>query len=434
MSNQKIKTLLAAIVAIIFLSSSAWAGIAEDTVWVRKTDQSSGFAKLKFFDNDTKFVGMGLNDVLFFDTETGTEFARIPIAHEVFFINNDTQFIQLNEEQTKFMIWSFPELVVVDSIVNDDRTITGDIILSNDERYLIATIEEKSVRTWDLQTNAILKTKEFIAQDDEKGKIEQSQFMNNSDFFLMIKGEEYITPQPSNELVKTGFLGRYSTQTLELIDTVDYFFESTPDAKESGEGKADYCLSNSDKYIAYTSYYFVERQCMVEVYDFVTKELICTTTPECGIAIFSPDDEYFVVYGNNFGLEIWKLETGEPVYRYSTGSIAPIALTNNMKYILVGNGYNLILVNAQYDYSGIEETEVTAEIYPNPTSNLINVETNPEIQYSVAIVDVLGNMHHQEEIMGIEVYTYDVSALPVGTYFLQLSSQVSNVTYKFIKE
>jgi alpha-tubulin suppressor-like RCC1 family protein len=64
-------------------------------------------------------------------------------------------------------------------------------------------------------------------------------------------------------------------------------------------------------------------------------------------------------------------------------------------------------------------------VYPNPVSNVLNIETNTEGGYFQ-----LFNMYGQQVLSGKTAQPIDVSALPQGTYFVKVGSEQA----KFIKQ
>jgi len=103
MNYQTIKLWLLVVVATL-ATQSAFADFAHDTVWYKQTDQTYGFWKLEFSDNDSLIAASGYDDVIFHETATGKEIIRIPGASEVVFINNGATFIKVNKGKTKLEI------------------------------------------------------------------------------------------------------------------------------------------------------------------------------------------------------------------------------------------------------------------------------------------------------------------------------------------
>ena len=69
------------------------------------------------------------------------------------------------------------------------------------------------------------------------------------------------------------------------------------------------------------------------------------------------------------------------------------------------------------------------KIYPNPTSNVINIQGDIS-DLKVIIYDILGKVLMQAEAQE----SIDISFLKKGTYFLFLTNNSINSTYKIIKK
>ena len=69
------------------------------------------------------------------------------------------------------------------------------------------------------------------------------------------------------------------------------------------------------------------------------------------------------------------------------------------------------------------------KIYPNPTSNVINIQGDIS-DLKVIIYDILGKVLMQAEAQE----RIDISFLKKGTYFLSLTNNLTNSTYKIIKK
>jgi hypothetical protein len=83
---------------------------------------------------------------------------------------------------------------------------------------------------------------------------------------------------------------------------------------------------------------------------------------------------------------------------------------------------------------GIEELDQTAEIYPNPTSDFINIKLDNQITsniegYNLEIYNQLGEKIKSPFVLENESLRIDVSSLPKGIYLIKLNDK----TYSFLK-
>ena len=76
--------------------------------------------------------------------------------------------------------------------------------------------------------------------------------------------------------------------------------------------------------------------------------------------------------------------------------------------------------------------EETLKLYPNPTKNLINIQTQEHGAYSIEISSLKGQIIHRNEFTGAS-YQSDLSSLKNGIYFLRISSENQVSTRKIVK-
>ena len=87
------------------------------------------------------------------------------------------------------------------------------------------------------------------------------------------------------------------------------------------------------------------------------------------------------------------------------------------------------------DCAGIEETQIFANIYPNPTSGLVNVElslilSNAKIQ----LVDLQGKILFTNTEFNGQNLLLDLNSLSAGIYLLQIEQNNQISQFRLIKE
>lgn len=143
-------------------------------------------------------------------------------------------------------------------------------------------------------------------------------------------------------------------------------------------------------------------------------------TPEYPLGTYA----YFVTIDANL----------DPVYPYTIG-------LSYYGTVQAGNtgpngGHNTVTEPVvTYTPSGIfeNETEVTAMIYPNPTSDYLSVFINPvaENNFVVEIIDAQGRkVFELKNVQPAITYTYDITKLAAGVYTLLLSNDATRYTQK----
>jgi len=397
----------------------------QDTVWMRMTDQGVGMFQVKFSNNDSIIWAMGLEDGLFFYSNNGNQIRKIQGNNEVFFLENDTKFLRLNQQRTKFEIFGIQNFFVIDTLENDGTIINEypKCDVSIDEHYLIAPIP-KGFRIWDLYTRKILKTK--IIPDEPN--LKSAGFANlrlicNSNKIIGQLGKTYYNPNNPDKPITVGNFVIYDFFTM---DSIDYFKNSQY-----------FRLSKTCKYIVYGT---GDPNYGVEVYDFNTKELlwkIPVNGPSLTGIEFSPDDKYLVTTCGD--MKIWDMETGNINYNYKDGSYRNLDISNDGKKIITSVGEYLILYPAKWQGTPVKTEEINPIIiYPNPTNGFITLNFNqqlPEIT-NINLNNTNGilirNLYNNFLEPGQQALNFDVNDLANGSYFVNVSSSHENIVFKII--
>jgi len=408
------------------------ADIAHDTIWTKQTDQTYGFWKLQFSDNDSLIAASGYDDVIFYETATGKEIIRIPGASEVVFINNGANFIKVNKGKTKLEIWDSKTLTQIDTLECMGKP-GGEHRLSKDGKYLLGVVKFGIIsgfRIWDLNTKKIIKEKIFpIDASVVSIGIVKPDFVCNNNNIIAQFSKTVRTPGNPDHPKYYKTYSSFTIYDFNSLDSIDSFPNSTV-----------FFLSPNCKYIAYA-----KSNQYIEIYDFNTRELIHTFQLPVPFNLtglkFSSDEKYLVTSSSDAvnGLNIWSCETGKLIYKYPNGTYRTIALSHNMKYIVFDTGGYFFLLYGRYDYVNVMDSpENTGTLYPNPTTGNYTLKFNQlasEIT-TIQITDLQGNIVKPifsgfiEQ--GIKTYNISVNELPNGTYFVQVINEHQNLSLKLI--
>lgn len=79
--------------------------------------------------------------------------------------------------------------------------------------------------------------------------------------------------------------------------------------------------------------------------------------------------------------------------------------------------------------SDTKKESIKKVLYPNPTSDILNIKSNSEIQ-SIEVFDISGRKMNTE----LNGHKVDVSHLSSGSYTIIITSKDGNVSEKFIKK
>lgn len=98
------------------------------------------------------------------------------------------------------------------------------------------------------------------------------------------------------------------------------------------------------------------------------------------------------------------------------------------------SGSGIFVHKMRQSFAGISENlnESNFLIYPNPSNNYINVETNLK-DYSLSVFDVMGKLIYKEKTPQNKT-RINISNFSNGIYFLQLANGDKIISKKFIKE
>lgn len=96
-------------------------------------------------------------------------------------------------------------------------------------------------------------------------------------------------------------------------------------------------------------------------------------------------------------------------------------------------GFHQVIVSKLTTSVNDAEEEVQIKIYPNPTSQWLNVSSSTDLTDATVIINPIdGQIIYRKKIIG-SFHSIDIKDLSVGTYILQLIKGGQVTSYKFIK-
>ena len=90
------------------------------------------------------------------------------------------------------------------------------------------------------------------------------------------------------------------------------------------------------------------------------------------------------------------------------------------------NGSGILLENEDFEIQPIE-------IFPNPTTHLLNVKLPKTSSVDFSIFDIYGKNIFNKKENSIQESVLNIEHLPNGIYFLKIKVEGTEQTYKFIK-
>ena len=98
---------------------------------------------------------------------------------------------------------------------------------------------------------------------------------------------------------------------------------------------------------------------------------------------------------------------------------------NRLKYVC-SNGNGIILQNEDLDHHNIE-------IFPNPTSDILNIKLEKIASSKLAIFDALGNRVLEKNNLAEKEFQLSTANFSEGIYFLKIEIEGKIMIKKFIK-
>src|SRR3989339_1681655 len=348
-----------------------------DLVWSLKTDQSAGFYMVKFSNTDSLIVGHGYDYDLFFDAKTGQEIQRILGNKEIFFINNDNNFIRRNQQATK---------------------------------------------------NKILKTKWFPKEENlQKFNIYNIKFLCDNRI-IATHYKEYKNPSNPNNPIRKIYHSIFDFNSLDSIDVYKemvYF--------ELSNNCIKIAFNTGDPNYGVEVYDFNTKE-------FLWK-LPINGPSLTGIEFSPDDKYLVTSNGpGTNALKIWSIEIGNETYDYGIGSRDCIDVSHDGEFIVSSSASRLTLREAKFGINTVPgDSGITPQIiYPNPTTGIATIQyqqpfsenTNMYITgINGQIVKPILNNYLEEGIKTIDFNTQDISN---GIYFVKVENTHLSLVFKLI--
>jgi hypothetical protein len=115
------------------------------------------------------------------------------------------------------------------------------------------------------------------------------------------------------------------------------------------------------------------------------------------------------------------------------------ALINGSYAVIVTNSTNCSATSTcvVIDYIGLDENNLSFNVYPNPTTGAINIVIDQTTaNYDVTVEDMNGRAiaNFGSLINGNGVYSLDLSNVVTGVYFIKLRNELEERTVRIIKQ
>jgi len=107
---------------------------------------------------------------------------------------------------------------------------------------------------------------------------------------------------------------------------------------------------------------------------------------------------------------------------------------NNYWNTFTPTNYSGIMINLKENTTSLQQAKINNyKLYPNPTSNILNIESEDCIN-SIKILNVIGEIKRSIQLYKSGIVSIDVTDLESGSYFLKIETKNNAETLKFIKQ
>ena len=145
------------------------------------------------------------------------------------------------------------------------------------------------------------------------------------------------------------------------------------------------------------------------------------------------DNFIFLLTKDNTVIRLLDIGTGkEKFYRINEG-FRRWTISKDLTKLITLTAANTLNVYDMTKVTEINEHTNEQTLYPNPTTNELSLNVS-EIPYSIEIFNTEGILITNLLNQTSEIFHYNTTKFPNGTYFLRLTSKNQNTSYKFIKE
>lgn len=420
------KTLLIALLLIVIVNTSSTAN-ERDSLWRRNT--SSDIKELDFTPDD-KYVIAWTNSLEFWNVETATMDYIVPDI-KVGGITSD-------EKSLVFIQDGVPKMLDIETkeIIDGFEPPTfqpNHVKVGNDNNIFMCFNEKDSLFIWDIATKKIEKVfsieTEFVENGDEfRRKITDYGFAGKNDEFLFVSTLEenkYSSGHPSKIFRRASKF--YKRNDFELYDSLQWV--------------SNYELVNSNKDLLGITY----QKGIIYYYDLKSKSIkdeIIVFDKIYHINTFSfSNNNQFLGTATNQQTKILDVQSKKTLETIDFG-VEYVKFSNNDSTFVVGDGNAIVIYNINNIKSNIEDKESNIEfnLYPNPTNQSIRISYifKGLTKYKISLYDVAGNFVSIVDESNLNVLNYNfefnISFLPIGSYFIQLEYDESVIIKQFLKE
>lgn len=97
-------------------------------------------------------------------------------------------------------------------------------------------------------------------------------------------------------------------------------------------------------------------------------------------------------------------------------------------------GTSGLVLNEICNSLNIDESENQGmQVYPNPTTNSLNIHLDDDLYYNFALIDATGKVMLSKEHVLLNNYLLDISDIEKGVYFIRMENEKNKIVKRFVK-
>ncbi|MFH1050941.1 MAG: hypothetical protein V1779_08465 [bacterium] len=406
--KRKLFFLIAFLLAISGLERAKAQEPLPDTVWTYTSWPSQNFTSVLFSKDGTK-IYTGGDSLKVFDTETGQSLKSINHGWITYLSLSKTgKYLASCTSTGVITVWDTETMEMYQRFNDFNGSYTKYNAFSPDEQLLAASSYNKGVKIWNIHT------KELI--DSFYNKMNPDSY--NGACLEFTDDGKYLGISGYNNILRNYDLLKKEFTNFQISNVVRFKF-----------------FDNDKKILVYKD---DEIPTMIS-YEISTYKKLHEFKGHSDGVIWgmkiTPDSKYLISAGDDYTVRIWDIETGVNTYTYNyLGPKMSVDYTTDLKYIASCSPGHLILFNAKWTGTGVEEPDNPIEIisnissFPNPGIDSMTLEytVNQFINLKIDIFDLIGNKiqnlfdgFKEPGIYNIDMYT---GSIPSGIYHIRFSA------------
>jgi WD40 repeat protein len=417
--------ILALLIAVTFQSNAGF-----DLLWYKNIPNVMQINDV-VFSNDSKWIlctAGGKPNLYIFDALTG-ELVNDTIKYGLdkpFFSPDDKKIIGIMNNKFYSYDWATGTL---ENRFDSVGIVNNYYQISQNKKYLLIN-SGFGYNIINFETGKLMKTK----TNSDSEAVGNLEYLDKTNQIICTKGHQYLIgkdPKGNPIYENTRRINLYDYNTL---DSVNNFYNKIVKNQVGIDYLKKIKMSHKQNRIALT----FDNTDRIEIYEFPTMKLISKFNLSAAYSIvnikFTSDDKYLIIAQRSAGdnLTQWEVETGKLINERK-GGFNTLDLTDNDRYIGT-SGSNMLAVFTIPTTDITNPKEYQEILYPNPSNGFVNIKVPILAELKISVNNDKGDLVLMPKFIQTDPNTIsiDLNRLGNGIYFLNLTANNFNQTYKVI--